>query len=252
MLTNEICVFVGVQNIGDNSHFGLIDRQLALAVMLLKASIGRSSEADFPQKLEEEIQAVRGERGNTKGTDGLLLIEVRGDTSGTIKEPRREIDDFVICFDAYDKSALAKKMQPCITAALAGLRMASKQDLHYERIAHGSYLWEPGGKVIHSFSAELGSLSAYISSPMSDDGAAAFANLMPFLLRHEELTTVVRLFAQSLDVKTDALRTFIAAWTGLEILVNKLFAGYEKRLLAEFANIKATPGVELFEGSPRS
>jgi len=56
----------------------------------------------------------------------------------------------------------------------------------------------------------------------------------------------VRLYAHSLNTATDNYRSFIAAWSALEILVGKIFPTYQPLLVMELRQIRQPPGVQVY------
>ena len=54
------------------------------------------------------------------------------------------------------------------------------------------------------------------------------------------------MFTQSLEFTQDELRSFISAWTALEIFTNKVFSSYEEKFIGNIADDHGTHGVNQF------
>lgn len=227
-------------------RWAVLDRQSALAFMLLRGMVGQPLAESFQDELIRQVEVVRRTRVASLGNDGVLIVEIRGDIDAVVKDPFREIDDFILCFDAVDKGGLLAQLTPRVSAILAALISGSGRSYQFERIAAGSYLLNTDGRVIHSFSFEGGTARAYGSSPLQPEQIVRVRDDIDLILRHNELSRAVRLFVQSLHTSRDDFRSFVSAWSALEIMIGKIFPSYHAQLLAEFAKISAAPGLTQF------
>ncbi len=227
-------------------HLALLNRHVALLTMMLRAMIGNPLSGDFPDRLAEEILKVEQQRRASIGSDPVVIIEVIGDVEANIPANAREILDFVICFDAFDKKALRTHLQSEVSAVLTALRIGAGAPYEFRQVADGSYLTTEDGKVVHSVSAEGGSLSAYVSSRLTAQQLAQIAADIPLTLSAGALERVMRLHAHSLNESVDNYRSFVAAWSALEILIGKLFPMYQRLLAAELRAVSDAPGLHAY------
>lgn len=139
-----------------NRHWRVLDRQLALASMLLRGLVGQPLGGEFHDNLSAQVEAVRKHRAESLGSDGVVVVEVRGDVEASLPPSAREIDDYILCFDAFDKKALRAGLWPQVSAVLTALRIGASGRYEFEAVANGSYLTTNDGKIVHSLSAELG------------------------------------------------------------------------------------------------
>lgn len=102
------------------------------------------------------------------------------------------------------------------------------------------------GRVVHSASFEANGFGAYISRPLTDDKKAQIAADIPLALRAGTLERVMRLHAQSLNRATDNYRAFVAAWSALEILVEKLFPIYQHVLQDKLRAVNESPALQSY------
>jgi hypothetical protein len=229
-----------------DQNWYILDRQAALATMMLMGMIGQSSTSEFSERLEQKVQEIREHRNKTLGHDGILLIEIRGEIDATIKEPKNEVDDLVLCFDAYDKKELKAILQNQVAAIFAAVRISGNGKYELEKVSEGSYLVQPDGRVVHSFSIEFGGATVYTSAPIDEEDIFKIRKHIDLILKEKELVRVVRLFAYSMDRGTDELRTFITAWSALEILISKIFPKYENYLFVEISKLSKAYGLKQY------
>lgn len=227
-------------------HLRLLNRHTALMSMMLRGMIGKPVADDFPEVLAVETAEVeRGQRG-AMGNDPVLVVEVQGETEAQIPAHAREIEGFVLCFDAYERKLLKSRVLPQVSAVLTGLRLGREEPVEFRRLAEGSYLTMDDGRVVHSASAEFGNASAYVSRRLTQDERTRISDYIGLALKAGALERVMRLYAHSLERGTDNYRAFIAAWSALEILVGKLFPVYQQLLAAELRAVKQSPGLHAY------
>lgn len=224
-------------------HWLILDQQTALRTMMLKGMVGYPQAEGFEERLEQEVQAVRKQRSPVPETDGILIIEIKGESTAMVSGQATETDHFMVCFDAYDKETLKTQLQSRISAVVTALRLASNGAYKLEKIRDGSYLLSPEGKITHSFSLKMGSPTLYVSRQMADELVVRIREDVNLLLKENKLDNVMRLFAHSLDRKTDSFRTFVSAWSALELFIAKVFPFYEEMLHDELAKVHVSPGV---------
>jgi hypothetical protein len=227
-------------------HLCLLSRQLALLTMMLRAMVGNPLAGDFPDRLAEEILKVEEQRRASIGSDPVVVIEVVGDIEATIPANARYILDFVICFDAFDKKALRTQLQSEVSAVLTALRTGAGAQYEFRQVADGSYLTTNDGRVVHSASAEAGFLDAYVSRRLTPEQLAQVAADIPFTLKAGTLQRVMRLHAHSLNEAVDNYRSFVAAWSALEILIGNVFPAYQRLLAAELRAVSDAPGLHAY------
>jgi hypothetical protein len=226
-----------------DDHWRILDRHSALVSMLGRGLLGQAVSADVSRDLQREIEALRQRRAKSLARDGILVIEICGDVAAVVREPLQRIDDFVLCFDAVDKKALSGVLEARIASILAAVRIGGGRPYELNRVAAGSYLVAADGKVIHSVSFEAGAVTAYPSSPVGDSEAQRIHEDINLVLQDQQLARPIQLFARSLDRDMDALRTFLSAWSAMEIMIGKIFPSYQARVMAELVNISAPPGL---------
>lgn len=229
-----------------DKHYQQLDRQTALAVMLLSGRVKHPLPDDFADQLSQHINAVRKQRSESADGTGIVVVQICGDVKAVIAEPRRDISDFILCFDAFDKKTLRSQLQPTVASVLAGLRIGARGDYEFDHISSGSYLVTDDGLIVHSFTGEVGSPRAYVSSPLTDEQITRVKKSIELLNRSGELARVARLYAQSINRDTDSFRAFVSAWSALEILVGKIFPVYQRQLAGQLEKVSVAPGLKTY------
>lgn len=227
-------------------HLHLLSRHMALLSMMLRAMIGSPLPGDFPELLVYETEKVERQRRDSVGSDPVIVVEISGSVEAQIPANAREIQDFILCFDAFDKKALKTRLQSEVSAVLTALRIGTGEPLEFRQVADGSYLVADDGKVVHSASFEAGNVGVYVSRRLTQEQQAQVASDMSLTLEAGALERVMRLHAQSLNKATDNYRAFIASWSALEILIAKLFPTYQRLLAAELRAVKQSPGLQAY------
>ncbi|OAI44018.1 hypothetical protein AYO43_09620 [Nitrospira sp. SCGC AG-212-E16] len=229
-----------------NRHLRTVNRQLALASMMFRAMIREPLDEAFPQNLADHIAKIETQRLDAAGTDGVVVVQVTGDVSATIPTDARALTDFLLCFDAVDKAAQRRRCLPKVTAVLTALRLSGNGSYEFRLLAEGSFLTTAEGVIVHSMTLEGGSVGMYQSMPLNEGQRERIAKNIPLILKFDKLERLVRLYAHSLNTGTDNYRSFIAAWSALEILIGKIFPIYQPLLASELRRGNQSAGVRAY------
>jgi hypothetical protein len=229
-----------------NRHLHVVNRQSALALMMLRAMIPEPLDEAFPHNLAEQIAQIDRRRLDSAGTDGVVVVQITGDVMASLPSDARIINDFLLCFDAFDKKALRSRLLPQLSAVLTALRLGGSRPYEFRSLAEGTFLTTAEGVIIHSMTLEAGSVGMYQSTPLNEAQRERIAKDIPLILKAGNLERIVRLYVHSLNRATDNYRSFIAAWSALEILVGKIFPTYQPLLAAELQQVSQPPGVQVY------
>jgi hypothetical protein len=88
------------------------------------------------------------------------------------------------------------------------------------------YLTGSDSRVIYSKTIKMGAVGVMTSGPDFREAVTKAAALTPALIHDAKLDGAVDLFVRSQRKSYDNLRAFIAAWSGLELLINRLCKVY--------------------------
>jgi hypothetical protein len=207
-------------------YFPHIDLGSALGTQLLKGIFTPDDKGTFQERLAAEIANIKARRAQQTEKGVFVVVEGEADIGEPNLRDLREVDDFRICFEAFDKDEFLGAFRPVVQAALTaiGLSLTGDADRKFERIGHVAFLVAAtDGKPIYSFQLKGGAVSAYLSSPLTGEVIARAAMRFKGIRDDDKLTRPVALLAASLDQKADPLQAFIASWSALEIFVNAMF-----------------------------
>jgi hypothetical protein len=224
--------------------FEIIDRQTALAVMMLRGLISNPVGETFDASLNEHIADIRSQRGSSSYP--AVVFEARGEVEANLEGPGRDLDRFEIRWDVFNKDALRALLANDLSASLTAIRISSNTGCKFEALGDGAYLIKADGRTLHSFTAKMGSLTAFVSRRLDETMKQLVPRLVSGMLRQPEICNVAALFAMALELKSDRYKGFVTAWSALEILTGKLFRRYEDTLLAKLEGESNAPGLKSY------
>lgn len=203
----------------------IVDRQHAIGTAMLHGLVGLQVVGDPRDAWKVIARESIDSRQNQYRDAVFVIIEVEGDIDVEMPDHCKKLNDYKICFDAYDKKVVTESAYPNVASALAALRLAGDTDYRFERVMSDSYLIDDQEKVIHSISFNAGG-EATVSRVVSDDQIATMREFITPLRNAPELAQPIDLHAQSLNRQETKLRAFMAAWNALELFVKEAKAKY--------------------------
>ncbi|MEM9948699.1 MAG: hypothetical protein AAF810_21915 [Cyanobacteria bacterium P01_D01_bin.36] len=98
------------------------------------------------------------------------------------------------------------------------------------------------GKPVYSFTSS-GSLKFHASHSITPEIVKSIEDWYQILIADQDLTQIKRLLVSSLQIEGDKLRSFLSAWTALEIFINKTFKGQYEKAFFEQLEDDSVPAV---------
>src|SRR4029434_2355784 len=144
-------------------------RGAALGYLMLKGLIGQASSADSDAVLRLEIDKIRDERAKLVGRQAVLVFEASGDIEASLREPVRQLDDFIVTFDAIDKSIVARAHRSDIDAMKVALVFEGRSPAKFALLTQGIYLRDERDKTVYSFTISGGSAEISVSAGLTDE-----------------------------------------------------------------------------------
>jgi hypothetical protein len=184
--------------------FEIIDRQTALAVMMLRGLISNPVGETFDASLNEHIADIRSQRGSSSYP--AVVFEARGEVEANLEGPGRDLDRFEIRWDVFNKDALRALLANDLSASLTAIRISSNTGCKFEALGDGAYLIKADGRTLHSFTAKMGSLTAFVSRRLDETMKQLVPRLVSGMLRQPEICNVAALFAMALELKATATK----------------------------------------------
>lgn len=182
---------------------------------------------------EERVARILSEIKESRrrlGTGLYFVFEREGNVDEFTPSHEREVEDYVVCFDAPtdEKPILAvSKLQ--IRAALTALIIAADSVLGFKKISDSIIYFRENGKPVYSPCFSMSS-TIYTSHPITTEVVESVEDWYQRVVSDQALERVYQLLISSLANENDTLRSFLSAWAALEIFINKTFSLYEERL----------------------
>lgn len=210
------------------------DRTQAIGRALLQALSGDPIE-DVDAFVEAEVAEIVAKRNQDIGGDAVLMHVVSGDVDVDLEgKSQTEVGGQLVVLDAVDKRRIARAQACHLQAMQLSLALESQNPIKFRLLTSGVYLAREDLISIHSISFYAVGEASVISE-LSADAEAGIASGYARLRGLPGLESVQRLFSQMSDGDNDRLKSFLAGWAALEILVAKTFSQLEDRFFAPLA-----------------
>ena len=205
------------------------DRGLATSTMMLKGLTGQGAEGEFEDRLNKQVASIQTSRNKKFPNGPFIVFEWNGETPIELSSVTRDFGPFVITFDAVDKGKIKEQYKKTINQYLTSLFLIAEKDYSVKKVFEGFYLKEKE-KIYYSYTASA-SGTLMMSNPFTEESAEKLKKYISALTKANSLEDVYRLLVRATSEHSDKLRSFIFAWTALEIFFNKIFKLYEVKFL---------------------
>jgi hypothetical protein len=218
------------------------DRALALGELLLRGLFAPENLPSAQDRIQATIERNVQERRNKHGQGPYVVVLCTGSVDTFDPTKLKLLEDYFVGFDAVDKDAAARmRFEEPIDAILAAIALNFPSVVSFRTVLDQVVFYADDSRAMFSFTLRAGAARLRAGHAVP---AQAFANIAlqaGAASKGVSLRRVRDLMLRSLMVEKDRLRGFIAAWTALEVLVNKLFSLYEAELFAELARGRPHP-----------
>lgn len=233
-----------------------MDRSTAIAVLMLTGFCGRArfgklstywnrlfvalfgGEKMFRHNLDKESNVVRETRYKDHESSGCYLVyKAEGDILEPVRlHATRKFGNIGFGIDAIQADLYRETHRTALhsTATALSLAMAETNgspETHF--IGDIIYLTGKNGLLVYCRSVQMGAVKIVMTSPPSSDSLRRATIYIPAMINDSRIETAISLFVQSQKRENDNLRAFIAAWSALELLVNRL----SKVIRSEWENL---------------
>lgn len=215
-----------------DATFAICDRGLALGHLALQGIFGPEKVGTLEERLASEIDEIRQERHKKAGGYPMLLFIGHAETNVTISEKAQQRDDYILTFDAFDKSAIRQKYVHQHRAMQLALALGSKRRVRFDEATSGTYCTNVEGHMVYSLSFSGGNADLIVSSPLTPEVTGTVAQRFALLSKAADFESTVRLFSDMAIYGREPFRVFISGWAALEILIKKSFKEYEKQFFS--------------------
>ena len=205
------------------------DRGLAMSTMILKGLTGQGTECEFEDRLNKQVALIQTSRNKKFPNGPFIVFEGNGETPVKLSSVTRDFGPLVITFDAVDKGKIKERYKKPINQYLTSLFLIAEKDYSVKKVFEGFYL-KAKGKIYYSYTASAFG-TVMMSNPFTEESAEKLKKYISALTKANSLEDVYRLLVRATSEHSDKLRSFIFAWTALEIFFNKIFKLYEVKFL---------------------
>ena len=196
----------------------------ALAYLMVA---GRYTDDTFEGRLHHETTAACESRHKTHKSRGCYLIYR---AEGNLIEPVRfnragKLGNIGYGFNAIRDEPYRKIHRQALHSATTALSLAlvdtnGSPDTQFIRDV--VYVIGKGGLTLYCRTPEAGGVSVVRSAPYDSESLRVANRYLSAMIADNRIETAVSLFVQSQKPENDNLRSFIAAWSALELVVNRL------------------------------
>lgn len=208
----------------------VVDQAAIVGHQMLGTLIGQAEDGTPDERVARGVTKAREQRASDVGANAILLFEAEGSVDDFEISPQREIDDFVIAICESPKKEIRARYESEINGIHAAIAIASPHFCGVKKLVDQIIFFRGDSKPIFCYSFS-GSGRGYASTNIPDGNLATLPKHARALSKHQSLTDVARLITRSLAEEGDPLLSFLSAWSGLEIFVNKNFRQYEELVL---------------------
>ncbi len=193
--------------------------------------------ANFDERLTRELEEIGESRKGKFGAGPYLVLTREDEVDALPPDHTLETEDFVIWLDGAPTELLCQASKPRIHAALTALVLGAENVSGIDKISDAVIFFRSDGKPIYSYTASLSAATLSVAQAITAEAIQWVSGWHQTLARHHDLDRVNHLLVSSLQSEADTMRSFLDAWTAMEILINKTFSSYEERFFHELNEI---------------
>ena len=210
-----------------------LDFRRAVAGRMLRVVFQAAEPEPFGTAIERETKAMRERRAAALNGKLALVVETSGDVDVDLSKNHREHEGWVVGLHLFDKTEIGQEHNLAVNTLLAALPMATQLNVSASPVVDGAFCTDDQGKRYLSYAFYGAAASLTVGT--RPERLSTVGEHFNLLAGRSDLSRVVKLSAQAASGE-GALRVWLAAWTALELFVQKRFKFYEsvftKRLLA--------------------
>ncbi len=183
-----------------------------------------------PDDLDQRTAAHREKIVTAEVGACYLTILSESEENESIAETNRQIGPYLIAvLNATAPTASQEFHRRIVYAAISSLAVSTRNMDRAEKIFEAAYRSHEEHGIVH-YCAFSGYAEASVTSQLPCDFDHDFRAISERLSENQDLASVFRLLASSYTQHSDKLASFLAAWSALEIFVNKAFPSQEMKL----------------------
>jgi hypothetical protein len=204
-----------------NTRFGRLSRYLHLFLIHLLGA-----ETMFKWRLGRETTIAQERRHKNHKSPGCYLVyQAEGDLIEPINfDAARKFGNVGFGIDVIRRIPYRVIHTPAFHCSITALSLAlvdsnGSPDTHF--IGDIIYLSGRDGLKVYSRIFQAGGASLIVSAPSDAESLTTANRFISAMVEDHSIETAISLFVQSQKRENDNLRSFIAAWSALELLINR-------------------------------
>lgn len=202
-----------------------VDQGTAILHGLVTASFN-GTEDDARNRISVRMEEIQQERAKKYPSGTFLVFHGVKDAPELNLENCHVRPDFNLVFDKLEKSEIRAEFWPSIARSLMAITLSLKEsaDPRISNVTEGTYLLDPASeKPTYSFTFTAGSARLSIGTMLDEDVESRIHHYAKQLRDDRHIGKVLDQLILSLANQKDEFRSFLAAWTALEIFVTSTF-----------------------------
>lgn len=211
------------------------DRSLAVSVLLLDRYHGLGKPGSIEEQLIDKTKEIQESRKQKFRTGLYLICLIEGSIDKFEPSHVTETDNFVICSDGVSIESIESiylASKPHILGMLSALTLSTDSVLAFANASNSLIFFRDDGKPIYLLTLS-GSATTYPCALIAPEIVKSTEDWYQILIVNRDFDRVKQLLISSLQTEDDKLRSFLSAWTALEIFINKTFYLYEEQFFQE-------------------
>jgi len=222
------------------SHLIELDKMALIGNNMLSGALNPSGNQTNEELLEIALNEIKEKREKDLGQGVFLIFEACGHEEDFNLEHTKEKQDYIIAVENESpKHKIQKNYQAIINGIISSFAIATEQVYSFAKIKDGTIFLNDNGKPIYLYSIKMhGTVTT--SARLTHETVSFVKKYGKTLGKHQNLISPARLLAKSLDDEIDDIQSFLSAWSGLEIFVNKNFNNFEAITFNNLSNHDTT------------
>lgn len=221
------------------------DRKSAVANLIINKQFDDVETEALTEYIARVVEKIKQLRKKKFSNCPYLVLIKEGIAENFLQSYEKELEEFVVCFDEIEEEDVQEykleeevraSSKPYIFTSLSALMVATGNPISGIGNACDSIIYfREDDKPVYSYIFWT-SVDAFLSFGIDENKFESTKDLYQILISDRELYRVSQLLVSSFETKDDNFRSFIFAWTALEIFINKKFGFYEKQFFQELNN----------------
>lgn len=206
-----------------DNHCAEIDKK---AVLRKRCLVGLGE-----QSFESCLDETREQRNEKYKTPPFLIIEIIGEDGSFTPNDGADKGDYILCIQNDTGDFSSAKYQDVINSVVSSLCVSVDTFYKVQKVGEALVYYNEAEKPIYNMLLSF-SGTGFSSREMLDADIEATKTCSVVLSTNDSFNTVCRLLVQSVDTKSDALLSYLSAWTALEVFISKSFKQKKQELIA--------------------